>query len=149
MTRCALYRYHSIDGDLLYIGISVRPGARLSEHMAGSEWADQIANVGIEWFPSVADAFNAERAAIHEEKPLHNKQGTISPSSNSPRTAEKVRALRIASNCTQAGFAEMLGVNRNQLGHWETGHQRLSLDGALALREAFGVSLDWLYEAAP
>lgn len=148
MTRCALYRHFDADDQLLYVGISIRPGARLSEHLAGSHWADQIANVSLEWFDDIVSAFNAERAAILGEGPLHNRVGAINADAAHPITAQRVRSLRAASEMTQADFAELIGASRAQLGNWETGMGRLSLNGALALREAFGVSLDWLYPEA-
>lgn len=47
---------------------------------------------------------------------------------------------------TQAEYADALGVKRSALSLWEAGTQRLSLDGALALRTKYGLSLDFMYE---
>jgi transcriptional regulator with XRE-family HTH domain len=46
----------------------------------------------------------------------------------------------------QAEYAERIGFKRARYAHWETGAQRLSLDGALALRKKYGLSLDFMYE---
>lgn len=46
----------------------------------------------------------------------------------------------------QSEYAEMIGVNRTALVNWESGRQRVSLDGALILRKKFGLSLDFIYE---
>mgnify|MGYP000120843412 CR=1 FL=1 len=46
----------------------------------------------------------------------------------------------------QADYAEAIGVKRTTYSLWEAGNHRLSLDGALALRKKYGLSLDFLYE---
>jgi DNA-binding transcriptional regulator YiaG len=144
--RTALYRHFDATGALLYIGISLRPGNRLSEHLTGSAWAGDIANVTLEWFDSFEVAFNAERRAIIQEKPLHNKIGVAG---DGLTVADRVRALRAAMNCNQSDFSKLIGTNVTQLSNWETGFRRMPIDGALAIRAAFGVSLDWLYPEIP
>lgn len=47
---------------------------------------------------------------------------------------------------TQKQYAERAGLKRNQLSNWETGEQRVSIDGAVALRRTYGLSLDFIYE---
>lgn len=47
---------------------------------------------------------------------------------------------------TQADYAISLGVKRSALSLWEAGTQRVSLDGALAMRTKYGLSLDFMYE---
>lgn len=71
--RTALYRHFAADGTLLYVGISLSPIDRLSQHMEGSRWAEQIARIEIEWHDDRADAERAERAAIMEDRPRHNR----------------------------------------------------------------------------
>lgn len=46
----------------------------------------------------------------------------------------------------QSAYAESIGVKRSALSLWEAGTHRLSLDGALALRHKYGLSLDFMYE---
>lgn len=46
---------------------------------------------------------------------------------------------------SQDAYALKAGLKRPQLANWETGQFRLSLDGALALRETYGLSLDFIY----
>lgn len=58
---------------------------------------------------------------------------------------ERVRLVRTASELGQAEFARRIGVKPTTYNMWETGRQRLSLDGALAIREKFLVPIDWLY----
>ncbi len=47
---------------------------------------------------------------------------------------------------SQEEYAVRIGVKRSQLSNWESGSYRLSLDGALALRRIYGLSLDFMYE---
>lgn len=49
-------------------------------------------------------------------------------------------------DATQLEYARSIGVKRAALSLWEAGTHRLSLDGALALRNKYGVSLDFMYE---
>ena len=70
--KCALYRHFDGGGALLYVGISLRPFTRTKEHTVLSGWADQIANVRIEYFPTRKEALEAEARAVREENPTHN-----------------------------------------------------------------------------
>lgn len=45
----------------------------------------------------------------------------------------------------QEAYAKRAGLKRAQLSNWETGSYRVSLDGALALRATYGLSLDFIY----
>lgn len=72
MARTALYRHFSSNGSLLYVGISLNPFYRLSQHKE-SEWFHDVTEVRIEWFDTKANACLAERRAIVLEAPIHNK----------------------------------------------------------------------------
>ncbi|MGB0410176.1 MAG: helix-turn-helix transcriptional regulator [Pikeienuella sp.] len=52
----------------------------------------------------------------------------------------------VVEGLTQAEYAKRAGLKRAQLNNWESGDYRLSLDGALALRATYGLSLDFMYE---
>lgn len=91
-----LYRHYDDAGRLLYVGIttsltcnsyaaypyailnhktrqpSSTRGARLTHHKS-QPWYPQIKTITLEQFPDRAAAENAERWAIHDEKPLYNK----------------------------------------------------------------------------
>ncbi len=71
--RTALYRHWDIDGNLLYVGISLSAVHRLSQHKRASHWHDDIANMTIEWFDTRRAALEAERDAIRMERPRYNK----------------------------------------------------------------------------
>ena len=72
MTQTCLYRHFDAAGRLLYVGISLSAVARLSQHMDGSSWADEIKSMTIERFPTRQEAHEAERQAIRDENPAHN-----------------------------------------------------------------------------
>ncbi|MCF3934314.1 helix-turn-helix domain-containing protein [Acuticoccus sp. M5D2P5] len=60
--------------------------------------------------------------------------------------AERVTWHRkVVEQMNQDRYGEILNAKRSQLSNWETGTHRLSLDGAIALNRAFGLSLDFLY----
>lgn len=60
--------------------------------------------------------------------------------------AERIRWHRDLVALKQADYAAKAGLTRQQLNNWETGDYRLSVDGALALRRTYGLSLDFMYE---
>lgn len=59
--------------------------------------------------------------------------------------AARIRWHRNLEGLRQADYASKAGINRSQLSNWESGHQRISIDGALALRRVYGLSLDFIY----
>lgn len=60
--------------------------------------------------------------------------------------AERLRWHREMLGLSQEEYAVKIGKKRSAYSLWEAGSHRLSLDGALALRKAFGLSLDFMYE---
>jgi len=72
--KTALYRHYDADGALLYVGIALSPLARLAQHRA-SAWVHEIARVEIDWHETREAALEAERQAIIEKNPKHNKAG--------------------------------------------------------------------------
>lgn len=60
--------------------------------------------------------------------------------------ADRLRWHRESVAMTQEQYAETIDVKRARYSLWETGDHRLSLDGALALRKRWGLSLDFMYE---
>lgn len=81
-----LYRLYNADGDLLYIGITLNPFKRISEHKRTKEWFDEVANIRLERFPTLAAVAAAEIEAIRTEKPRENITYN-----NSSVTVEKAR----------------------------------------------------------
>lgn len=60
--------------------------------------------------------------------------------------AERIKWHRESLRLTQDQYAAKIGVKRSALSLWEAGTHRLSLDGALAIRSKYGLSLDFMYE---
>lgn len=60
--------------------------------------------------------------------------------------AYRLRWHRDLMNMDQKDYAAKAGLKRSQLSNWESGSSRLSIDGALALRKTYGLSLDFMYE---
>jgi len=70
--KTALYRHFDADGMLLYLGISLNSVARTAQHRACAHWFRDIARIAIEWHDTREAAEGAERAAIRNERPMHN-----------------------------------------------------------------------------
>lgn len=82
------------------------------------------------------------------EIPSHGPMCPMNEIENRPYgdIADRLIWHRELEGLTQAEYAEKIGVKRARLSQWEDGINRLSLDGALALRKTFGLSLDFMYE---
>jgi DNA-binding XRE family transcriptional regulator len=63
-----------------------------------------------------------------------------------PDISDRLSWHRELLGLTQEEYAAKLGMKRARYGLWEAGTHRLSLDGALAIRRTFGLSLDFMYE---
>jgi hypothetical protein len=75
--RTALYRLLAANGRLLYVGISNNPDSRWGTHSNKQPWWDEVADRKIEWFGSREAASVAEIEAIKGERPLYNKQHSV------------------------------------------------------------------------
>jgi DNA-binding XRE family transcriptional regulator len=60
--------------------------------------------------------------------------------------AARIKWHRGLEGLDQETYARQAGLKRAQLNNWENGNFRLSVDGALALRRTYGLSLDFMYE---
>jgi len=74
-----LYRHFDADDTLLYVGVSLSCVARLAQHRKKSGWYGEIATITIEKFSTRERAIKAERAAIREENPKHNRRSKFAP----------------------------------------------------------------------
>lgn len=59
--------------------------------------------------------------------------------------AERLFWHRSLEGLGQAEYGALIGATKSRYSNWESGASRLSLDGALALRDVHGLSLDFLY----
>jgi hypothetical protein len=71
--QCYLYRHYDCHGDLLYVGISLDFLKRQRTHLRIADWRHQICRIEIEPFATRAEALEAERSAIWDEYPKHNR----------------------------------------------------------------------------
>ncbi len=62
--------------------------------------------------------------------------------------AERLRIVREATGLRAYEFAERAGIKRKVYENWESGRNRISTDGAIALREAYNISLDFIFCAS-
>lgn len=74
-----LYRLFQANGDLLYIGCSHAPMARIGAHYKVPVWGRLIAAATFEWFPDREACRRAEDAAIVAELPEWNVHGHPNP----------------------------------------------------------------------
>lgn len=58
--------------------------------------------------------------------------------------AERLRLAQSALGLTAKEFAERAGLSKTQMSNWQSGQIRISLDGAIALRETYGLSIDFI-----
>lgn len=97
MKKCALYRHFDVDGNLLYVGISVNPRSRRADHARHSAFMEFAANETVEWFDDVSSAEDAERLAIRNEAPLFNRVHSMPD-----------RDHRLVSYCIERGAMHLL-----------------------------------------
>lgn len=58
----------------------------------------------------------------------------------------RLRMIRLAyGRCRANAFAESFGWKYASYSAWETGYRRISLDAAIAIRDRFGPTLDFIY----
>lgn len=70
--RTALYRLYDLNDSLLYVGIANNPATRWSYHAGEKTWWPQVERKTLQWFPSRAEAEQAEILAITTEDPRYN-----------------------------------------------------------------------------
>lgn len=96
----ALYRFFDAPGLLLYVGITNQLAKRFQQHSSSARWWSAAASHSVEWLPSRTAAGRAERAAIRNEKPLHNVLHT-------PRSRVPLRQ-RLRKDLPSASFGDSL-----------------------------------------
>ena len=72
LSRTALYRMFSREGDLLYVGITKSLAARLGQHDAGKDWFHLVDSIKLAHYPTRDQARRAEIMAIQKESPAFN-----------------------------------------------------------------------------
>lgn len=77
--RLLLYRIYSDDGTLLYVGATVNPGVRFSEHASHTPWWDEASEIKLQRCESVEALKAAEIEAIKAENPRYNRMHSKPP----------------------------------------------------------------------
>jgi len=70
-----VYRNFDATGNLLYVGVSRRPGARHAAHEKESPWYANVATTTYTRYRTRSEAHAEEARIIREERPLHNRNG--------------------------------------------------------------------------
>jgi transcriptional regulator with XRE-family HTH domain len=91
------------------------------------------------------------RSAYSEtlSRPFVGKSAHLGDVGRMPRevdaVAERIRLTREALGLKQAAFARLVGIEPQALNNYESGLRRISVDQAIKICAATGVSLDWIY----
>lgn len=67
------------------------------------------------------------------------------PETELQRVADRLRRTREAFNMKQAQFARLVGIEPQAWSNYEQGLRRISIDQALKVCAATGVTTDWIY----
>jgi transcriptional regulator with XRE-family HTH domain len=62
---------------------------------------------------------------------------------------ERLALTREVFGLSQREFCGRAGISPNTYNQWEKGVKRPDVDGALALRDAYQITLDWIYSGDP
>jgi transcriptional regulator with XRE-family HTH domain/predicted GIY-YIG superfamily endonuclease len=117
MNSHVLYRMFDADNRLLYVGLTNNPKDRFGSHRSAKHWWSGVATITLETFSTPQELVAAERAAIENEKPLHNILHNQKPRSvNSGEFSHPYRSLiqkELAARCwRQSDLARASGLHR-------------------------------------
>jgi len=62
---------------------------------------------------------------------------------------ERLQLTRQAFGMTQTDFSDAAGISQHAYNQYERGHRRPNLDAAIALRDHYQLTLDWIYCGDP
>jgi predicted GIY-YIG superfamily endonuclease len=104
-----LYRFFGGDGELLYIGVTVHMGIRLTAHERGRrQWWTAATRITLEHYPNRDSVLAAERAAIKAERPRWNVLHNGNPVDVSPNAPWGSSAEDMPCDCR--GACELIGA---------------------------------------
>ena len=72
-------------------------------------------------------------------------ESTLPPARQTSAIGERLCLAREALRLSQAKFALRAGMSPNAYNQFERGKRRLTIDGALKIHDAHGLTLDWIY----
>lgn len=114
-----LYRHYNMQGDLLYVGISLNAVNRSYGHSRAAPWWDEITNITVERFPSRGAAEAAERAAIQNEKPRYNKIRARASQADVEVYMSKSKKPQVAMKwVSDLALADYFSVSRCTIWRW-------------------------------
>jgi transcriptional regulator with XRE-family HTH domain len=61
----------------------------------------------------------------------------------------RLQALQAHLKLTAVAFCDLTGIQTNRFSQWKSGTHPPSIDGAMAIRRKWGVTLDWIYFGSP
>jgi transcriptional regulator with XRE-family HTH domain len=61
----------------------------------------------------------------------------------------RLQALQAHLKLTGRAFCDLTGIQANRFSQWKSGTHPPSIDGAIAIRRKWGVTLDWIYFGSP
>lgn len=98
-----LYRHFNLEGELLYVGISINAFERYKQHAIEKDWFDSVINMTVERFSTRQQALEAEKAAIKAEKPKYNVvHNPIAPKQRVKKESPKAVKSYISSEMAKA-----------------------------------------------
>lgn len=133
--RTALYRLYDANDQLLYVGISHEPEARLRDHKWAphhDKWTKHVDRHEIAWYPSRTAAQTAEIAAIREERPRHNGAHNYPHAPFDPEEWPKITT----PNAMSAQLSSLI-LAKIESGRWQAG---MKLPSCSELGRATGMS---------
>jgi predicted GIY-YIG superfamily endonuclease len=120
----ALYRHFDAADRLLYVGISLNAVSRLAQHR-DKPWFHEIVKMTAEHFATREEAEDAERQAIRDEEPIHNRQRYGAPEPNDGA----LPALK--PNAPLAAYVEAWGMRNVEIAMGSARRRKKFVDGSL------------------
>ncbi len=133
------------------LGVPHRMGRHTKRlfNLAGSQGSSDLINSGFvhtQPYAKLVGFGQAKRKGLRQKTKRATNEGM---DHDKPRPfsdiAARIKWHRSLSGMLQNEYAESIGAKRSALSLWEAGTHRLSLDGALALKNRYGLTLDFLY----
>lgn len=121
-----LYRFYTDMFDLLYVGITSSLVDRFEQHMKAKDWWSDVRHIDIARYPTRDEAIVAEKAAIRDERPIHNVQfGTAPPASvRMPNRSRVICSpadlafIKDTLSLSAQQLADLFGVTRQAVSKW-------------------------------
>lgn len=119
-----VYRMYDADSALLYVGVTMNDAVRLHAHSNQKAWFYRVATVTFTRYATKSEAYAAEKAAIKEEKPLHNVRDSGKSLRrlplNQPEITDPNPEEGSESHIDITTAAEYLGIARQTLLNWRS-----------------------------